>query len=127
MKLVTAEIKKTLPGPRATENDGDPLARVKFFNPAGVGTWYATEGWNVIREPGGGYREAPLSEYPRTNGETIEDTIFFGWVSLGMGEGELGTFSLREIEAFKGPLGIGIERDLYFRPTKLSEIKGAHA
>ena len=29
---------------------------------------------------------------------------------------ELGYVSLAEIESVKGPLGLGIERDLYFRP-----------
>ena len=38
-------------------------------------------------------------------------------------EMELGNFSLKELESIKGPLGIGIERDLYFEPTPLSKIR----
>jgi Protein of unknown function (DUF2958) len=43
-----------------------------------------------------------------------EDT-FFGAVS-GF-EFELGYFSLSELEQTTGPLGLHIERDLYFKPT----------
>ena len=38
---------------------------------------------------------------------------------------ELGYFSLNEINEAKGSLGTSIERDLYFKPTKLSQIKKA--
>ena len=33
-----------------------------------------------------------------------------------MGFPELGWISLSELQDYKGPLGIGIERDLYFKP-----------
>ena len=33
---------------------------------------------------------------------------------MGFGSPEVGSFSLEELEAFKGPFGLGIERDLYF-------------
>ena len=46
---------------------------------------------------------------------------FFGAVS-GQ-EFELGYFSLRELEETTGPLGLHVERDLYFKPTQLSEIR----
>ena len=49
-----------------------------------------------------------------------EDT-FFGAVSGQVFE--LGYFSLRELEETTGPLGLHIERDLYFKPTPLSEIR----
>lgn len=98
MMLLTKADRKRLP--KLYEQDGDPKAKayVKFFNPCGAGTWYATE----------------------FDGE---DT-FFGWVDLGFGPGhsELGYFSLKELVSFKGPLGIGIERDRHFSPTLLSEI-----
>ncbi len=38
---------------------------------------------------------------------------------------ELGYFSLEEIKNIKGTLGISVERDLSFKPTKLSIIKKA--
>ena len=72
---------------------------VKFFNPSGIGTWYATE----------------------YNPET---KIFFGWVSLfGDHNDECGNFSLKELEEFRGAFGLGIERDLQFgKDRTLKEI-----
>ncbi len=46
---------------------------------------------------------------------------FFGAVS-GQ-EFELGYFSLSELEQTTGPLGLHIERDLYFKLTPLSKIR----
>ena len=37
-------------------------------------------------------------------------------------EVEMGSFSLSELEAYKGPLNIGIERDLYFKPMKAKDL-----
>ena len=37
-------------------------------------------------------------------------------------EKELGYFSLAELETTKGPLNLPIERDLHWKPTKLSDI-----
>jgi hypothetical protein len=36
---------------------------------------------------------------------------------------ELGYVSLTEMESIEGPLGIGIEQDLYFRQKRLRELK----
>ena len=47
--------------------------------------------------------------------------IFFGKADLGFPE--LGSFSLEELEGYKGPLGLGIERDLYFTPKPISQCK----
>lgn len=96
MKLLTEEIKKQLPPLGATSEQEDPIAIVKFFNPSGIGTWWACE-----FEP--------------------ETGIFFGKADLGFPE--LGTFSLEELENYKGRFGLGIERDLYFTPRPLSECK----
>jgi hypothetical protein len=95
MELLSKEIKEKLPKLGATENIKDPMVVVKFFTPWSNWTWYATE----------------------FDGE---DT-FFGLV-LGF-EKELGYFSLKELESVRGPMGLGIERDLYFTPKPLSEIK----
>ena len=35
-----------------------------------------------------------------------------------MGSPELGSVSITELEAVQGPLGIGIERDMYFTADK---------
>ena len=39
---------------------------------------------------------------------------------------ELGYFSLTEISATRCPLGLRIERDLFFQPKPLEEIKNEH-
>jgi Protein of unknown function (DUF2958) len=74
------------------EVDFPPL--VKLFNPCGAATWL-------------------LSEL-----DPDDPDIAFGLCDLGFGFPELGSVSLREIEGVRGVLGIGIERDLHFRPTK---------
>jgi hypothetical protein len=95
MELLTAEIRAQLPTLYAQEESSDAIVYVKFFNPNSDWTWYATE----------------------FDGE---DT-FFGLVQ-GFEE-ELGYFSLSELQEYRGRLGIGIERDLHFKPTPLSLIR----
>ena len=51
---------------------------------------------------------------------SIDGDIAFGYVVSPFGA-ELGYFSLEEIKS----LGLGVERDLSFKPTKLSSIKNA--
>lgn len=52
--------------------------------------------------------------------------MFFGLV-YGF-EKEWGYFSLKELKFVRGPLGLGVERDLYFTPTKIKELeRGWHA
>ena len=69
----------------------DSKVVVKLFNPAGSGTWYLTE----------------------LNPETTEA---FGLSCLQ--EKELGYINLNELMSFKGPLGLGIERDAWFPMNK---------
>ena len=95
MKLLTMADRKRLPPLYTTQNDTDPIAQVKFFDPCGSWTWYATE----------------------FDGEDL----FFGLVD-GF-EKELGYFSLSELASVKGACGIGIERDKWFDPTPLSKLK----
>jgi len=94
MKLITKEIRTKLEAnARKTEIEGEDDHRpvVKLFNPAGAATWLLTE---------------------------IEGDIAFGLCDLGMGSPELGSVSIAELEAVQGPLGIGIERDMYFTADK---------
>jgi len=94
MKLLTKEIKKRLPALGSTANEKDPMVQVKFFTPDSNWTWYGIE--------------------------FDSEDIFFGYVK-GL-ENELGTFSLRELKELKGPLGLSIERDRYFKPCPLNEV-----
>ena len=45
---------------------------------------------------------------------------FFGLVD---GFERTGCFSLAELKSVRGPLGLPVERDLYFNPTPLSELR----
>ena len=99
MKLLTKEIKQALPAMGATEGQGsDAIAVVKYFDPTGSATWYGIE--------------------------FDGDDQFFGWAELLPGCGEYGYFSLRELQSVRGPLGLGIERDLYFTPKPIGEVLG---
>lgn len=103
MKLMTKELEKKFKDfPLGSQDGKYGLARVivKFFNPCGIGTWLITEG------------------------EKTEDGDFemFGYCHLGNDEdAELGYVRLSELEEIKGPLGIGIERDLYFEECTLED------
>ena len=94
MKLMTADLRTQLPQLYSQEEVEDPKAIAKYFTPDSNWTWYATE----------------------FDGK---DT-FFGLVD-GL-EKELGYFSLAELESVKGPFGLGVERDLWFEPTPVSEL-----
>lgn len=108
MKLMTKEIEKTMPKLDSTEDlaGADKTAVVKFFSPSGRGTWYAVEGEKM------------------ENG----DWEFFGWVvsPLGSDCDEWGYFHLSELASVKGRFGLGIERDMYFTPTKMLELFDKH-
>ena len=96
MKLLNDELLKILPALYSTENIDDPIVQCKFFTPDCSWTWYVLE-----------YNPS--------------DKIFFGYV-CGL-DNELGYFSLDELESYKSTLGLQIERDISFIPTKLSEIR----
>ena len=95
--LVPEEVARRLPPLYSQEGQGEEaIAQVKFFTPWTSWTWYA-------------------SEYDP------EERIFFG-VVVGH-ERELGNFSLDELEAIRGPGGLRIERDLYWRLRPLRECR----
>ena len=106
MELLTVELKEKLPALYAQENKKDPIAYIKYFDPTGSWTWYATEGEDTDND----------------------DFLFFGFV-VGH-DSELGYFTLSQLKSAKkgvnGILSLPIERDLYFKPCRLSEIKGLH-
>jgi Protein of unknown function (DUF2958) len=98
MELLTKELREQLPSLYSQEHEADPLVICKFFTPDTQWMWYAIE--------------------------FDGSDVFFGWV-VGFAQ-ELGYFLLSELEAARGPLGLPIERDLHFRPTRLSEVKKHH-
>ena len=95
MQLMTKEVRRKLPPLYSQEKLGSKaIAYVKFFTPDSSWTFWATE----------------------FDGQ---DT-FFGLVDGH--EKELGYFSLSELEKVRGPMGLPIERDLYWKPKTLKEI-----
>jgi hypothetical protein len=101
MKLITfAQHEKLLENGRAQRAaidrqdqalDFEPV--VKLFTPDGNATWLLTE---IDSHTGLG----------------------FGLYDLGLSEPELGYVSIAEIETLRGPLGLPVERDLHFAPTR---------
>ena len=96
MKLLTKEIKSRLPPLYANENTPtkDVVAHVKFFTPDGNWTWYVTE----------------------FDGQDMLFGLIDGF------DKELGYISLSELQSVRGPLGLPIERDMYWTPKTLGEI-----
>lgn len=100
MMLLTKENKTKLPKLYSQQKLGEKaIAYVKFFDPCGSYTWYATE-----FDP--------------------KEGRFFGLVSGH--ELELGYWMLEELAAYKGPFGIGIERDRWFTPKTIEEVRKLH-
>jgi len=107
MKLLTCKLEKRFE--RIGSQDGkclDAIIIVKYFDPVGSWSWYATE-----YDP--------------------ETSVFFGFV---IGDfSEWGTFSLADFHVFnqqvkqnRKRLGLGIERDMYSEEkTLLEHLKSA--
>lgn len=49
------------------------------------------------------------------NPPDTDNAIAFGLAGLGMGSPEIGSIDLTELQAYKGPLNLGIERDRHWR------------
>ena len=90
MKLLTEEQRTKLLA-NGTRRGADHKPVVKWFNAGGSGTWLLSE-----LDP----------EYP--------DECGFGLADLGFGTPELGSIGLLELIEYRGPFGLGIERDIHF-------------
>ncbi len=93
MELLTPELRHQLPALYAQADSPDAIAYAKFFAPGTYWTWYATEFDGI--------------------------DIFFGLVQGH--EEELGYFSLIELQSLSGR--VWVERDLYFKPTPISQLR----
>lgn len=96
-KFLPKAIENKLPALYSTENEEDPTVWAKWFHPFSAMTWYATE-------------------YDPRSG------TFFGYVG-GTQFPELGYFDRREMEESL-VRGLPIERDKFFKPKLLSEVRG---
>jgi hypothetical protein len=94
--LLLAQHRKALPKLGDTEHakQSDVKVVAKFFTPDSNWTWYVTEFDGNDR--------------------------CFGFV-CGL-EKEFGYFSLRELQAVRGPMGLGVERDRYFANRTLADV-----
>jgi len=104
MKLLPCKVRERLPSLGGQDGKGSKaIAYVKCFTPSSSWTWYITEGSPV-----------------RSKNNDVVDYILFGLVDGH--EKELGYFHLSELESVNGPMGLPIERDLYWEPKMLEEI-----
>ena len=98
MNIIPDELLDVLPAIGSTDGQGsDAAALIKLFTPWGSWTWYLTE---ASREG--------------------DDVLMFGLVDGHVKE--LGYVSLNELMSVRGPMGLQIERDLYWSPKKLGDI-----
>ena len=97
MKLLTAGLRKQIPALYSQEKADPATVHAKFFCPWNNWTWFVTEG----SEEDGEFR-------------------FFGYV-VGH-EAEWGYFLLSELEGIRGPGGLTIERDLYFKSGPTTQV-----
>lgn len=99
MKLITAQIEKSIaahPIYSQEKKGKDAKALCKFFYSGW--TWYVTEG-------------------------NLTDGTLFGVVVNGYGEASFGYFCVDQLQSVRTADGYPcVERDIYFKPTKLSEI-----
>ena len=99
MKLITKKIENELAKYPLYSQDGkgkEAVAICKFFLQGF--TWYVLEA--------------------QKNGNDYE---FFGIVD-GL-EKEYGYFTLSQLQSLRGRWGITVERDMYFKPTKVKDIR----
>jgi hypothetical protein len=115
MKLLTKAIVKSLPALYSQEKVDDPKVVLKFFTPWSNWTWYVTEGSQVCGECGM-YDCTDPAHTP-----TPRDWMFFGLVE-GQ-ETEMGYVTLGELEGIRGPAGLKVERDMWWTPVPLSEVR----
>ena len=95
--LIPISILENIPDLYETERSLNPLCQIKLFTPTSIFTWF-------------------IIEISKNDMDTC-----YGLVE-GF-ESELGYFSLKELENIKGALGLGVERDISFKPTALEIVR----
>ena len=96
MKLMTKEIEKKAQRQYPKGSDLEQMIVAKFFTPWTNWTWYV------------------MNQDP-------QDPDYL-WGIVDGYEVEMGSFSLSELQAVKGPWGLKIERDLYFKPVTARQL-----
>ncbi|WP_439131464.1 DUF2958 domain-containing protein [Polaribacter sp.] len=96
MKLITKEIAERFEKVGDQSESKNPLIVVKYFDPAGSATWYATA-YNP------------------------KNRVAYGYVT-GLQIDEWGYFSMDELQAVERPFGLTIERDIYFEEQHFNTV-----
>ena len=96
MSLIAKDIVNKIPNLYETENQEEKICYLKLFLPNSNWTWYIIE----------------LDKH--------DENTCYGLVD-GF-EKELGYFSLKELANIRDSLGVKVERDISFKPTKLETI-----
>lgn len=102
------------------EHEVEMVAQIKLFATWSYWTWYICE---AVYHPGSGQPPVPVHETPWSQGGLrmgSPDVECFGYV-VGT-HPEYGYFSLAELAEIRGPMGLRIERDLFFTPTPMSKL-----
>ncbi len=105
MRLMTKELEESLTKYPLYSQDGkqaDTMVIAKYFFPATSLTWYVTEGR-----------------------KEENDYLFFGLVIGTDTTTEMGYFTLSQLLDIN-VCGLKVERDMYFKPRKMSEICNKH-
>ena len=97
MKLLTKEIQKKAESQFNKAGDMNQKIVAKFFNPLGNWSWYL-----MNKDPESGYC----------------------WGIVDGFAVEMGSFLIEELQDIELPMGLGIERDKFFKPTAFKDIKG---
>ena len=95
MKLLTKKIKEQATKQYDEGTDMEQMVVAKYFDPMGNWKWFLM---NMHKD---------------------ED---YCWGIVEGNEVEMGSFSMRELEGIKRPFGLGIERDLHFKPTRAKDV-----
>ena len=96
MKLMTKAIETRARAQYPKGNDFGQMIVGKFFDPCSQWTWYL------------------MNQDP-------EDPDYLWGIVKGF-EVEVGSFSLSELSTVKNRFGLGIERDIYFKPCPTKEV-----
>lgn len=96
LKLMTKAIEKKAQKQFTQGSDMEQMVVAKFFDPCGNWTWYL------------------MNQDPN-------DTNYLWGIVKGF-EIEVGSFGLNDLLTYKGPFGIGIERDKFFKPMKAKDV-----
>ncbi len=110
MNLLPASVRATIPPLYASEGNPHPVAQIKLFTPDSQWTWFVIECSPVDDE---GYV---------IQAENIKPADYLLFCLVDGQDRELGYVSLREICTVTGPLGLHVERDLHFKPCRVSEL-----